>query len=452
LYRLDESARAKTPSMTAPVAAGVATFVRDFIDVRCAIALRSSANPGVYAALAPGHIQELHVRSLAGGATITLNLAGAALASVPPPRPAPALLALDPADPMPHTFDVGTIFEREVRRLLGLLLPPLPNSVDLELSITSAGPCDLVISAFKLEFGLVQERFAPGADGRRPPKQVLRFAGSSRSQNSVEVELPRQAVIEAATLRAVFDLRADRPLPEDDDTVTPVEPAGAQGALLKPGIVAGQRVCVPAALSATGVALGLLPIAPGTRLSVQLEEDYQGAPSGRKLAAATVDLSEPGRRAWATLLFDAPTVITTDPHWLIATVARGAAVWLVARDESTVALFEQPAAPNDRGGLLARGALPGCHTLYRFLSRTEPSREQSVDPGCAVSIADAQIPPGDPTADERIYVLSTALSSHFEAHAATSSAVMVRVPITFTSLTAGLVTVYPPTVRYQISQ
>ena len=56
------------------------------------------------------------------------------------PASTPSLLSPDPADPLSLTFDVGAIFEREARRLLGDLVPPLPGSVDLQLTMASATP------------------------------------------------------------------------------------------------------------------------------------------------------------------------------------------------------------------------------------------------------------------------------------------------------------------------
>jgi hypothetical protein len=442
LYRLDGSRRAETPSVIASVDSNhLATFTGNFTDVRFAIGLRSSASETDLWPLSTGHISEVHASSDPGAPMITLSVLDS------PARSSPSLLFPDPARPGSTAIDAGPIFVRELTRLLSELVPPLPDPVEIQLTFASSTPCDLALSTFQVDYALVQERFASGPSGSPPPKQVLRFS-SGVNEQSVEIDMLRTAIVDSANLRAVLSLRSDRATPsavtEEDGRRTPI-PMELQGTWLEPGRVAGQTVRLGEALSASGVALGVLTTASGARLRAEIQPDWNGRPSGRKLTEASVELGEAGARKWVSLLFEAPVVFTTDPHWLLVSLASGGALWLLANDEATVNLFEAPKDP--RSAFVPLGALRGFQGLYHYFSRAESAGALTPDPGCVVWIGEQQVAPDNPAADERHYDISGALTAYLGAQS--TSATSVRVPIRFVSATAGLATVYPPTIQYR---
>jgi hypothetical protein len=333
--------------------------------------------------------------------------------------------------------------------MLGSLIPPLAASADLRLTFESATPCRFVISSFALDYALVRETFPAQSDGSRAPKQVLRFPPGTTSRRALDIELPRAATIDAATLRAVLSLRDDRLLPAVAESTPPLQsaPGSPHGVMLEPLHTVAQPVRLAQAVTVCGVTLAVLTLAPSTRLWVEVDQDWQGQPAGRKVAEGSVELGAAGLRTWANVTFGAPAVLTTQQHWLMVGVSSGAALWLLLPDESSLCIFERDV----RGEPTPHSAVVGYQALYRYFSRTAPPADApaaQIEPGCVVSVADVTVDADDPAVDSRAYDLSGALATFLAAQPSTPST--VRVPLAFTSSASGLATVYPPTIQYQL--
>ena len=53
----------------------------------------------------------------------------------------------------------------------------------------------------------------------------------------------------------------------------------------------------------SGISLGLLAIVADTELLIEIQEDWQDQPSGKKLVLGTMRLDRAGRPAWVLQLF-----------------------------------------------------------------------------------------------------------------------------------------------------
>src|SRR5262249_21247930 len=117
-----------------------------------------------------------------------------------------------------------------------------------------------------------------------------------------------------------------------------------------------------------------------TVVDFELQEDWNGLPSGRVVAGGRATLSAVGVPAWATVTFDSPPVLDANPYWLAAHATQGSAVWLTQPDEAELRALRA----NGVGGWDAIGAPNGRRAVHRFYSRVPPEDER---PGGSVSVA-----------------------------------------------------------------
>ncbi len=263
-------------------------------------------------------------------------------------------------------------------------------------------------------------------------KRVLRFAPGGVSEARVAVRLPAGATVSKATLSTQESLRSDRPA--DAQVAGPV--GGERvGVHVDGSGTAAASVVVDEATAATGVALPLLAVASTTEVAVELQEDWQGAPSGKRLAAGTAALEAPGEAGWATVFFDR-VVIPSGPVWIVLRAAKGEAVWL--------------AAPADGGGLRVVRApdrapasetiLAGLRPLYELFSRSGGAAEA---PASVLEVGGTSVP-AVRDGDRSTYDIRAALQ------AALAASATGAVELAFMSPVAGTITVYPPHVEFHL--
>ncbi|HEX9118662.1 MAG TPA: hypothetical protein VGA61_21525, partial [Anaerolineae bacterium] len=219
--------------------------------------------------------------------------------------------------------------------------------------------------------------------------------------------------------------------------------AGADGVNAGGDAWVAQSFTPPAAVNATGVALGLLPLAGDTTLKVEVHADWQGGPAGQALAGGTVKLGGAGERAWAIIRFAGAAVLPGRPHWLLLRTAGGQAIWLAARDANAAApgvqVLDQPAAG---APFTVRSALAGLAGHFRLLSGQDDAA-----PALTLSLGGQAVTPATAGGENLTFDLASSLNAYLAAHPAAG---LVTIPLTFTSAAAGIVTVYPPTIVYDV--
>ena len=260
-------------------------------------------------------------------------------------------------------------------------------------------------------------------------KRVLRFPADRAGQAGVAVSLPAGASVSKATLSTQESLGGDRP---DDAGAATTAPVGGSGIHVSGDDSAAVSVEVEQALTATGLALPLLGLAGGTQVAAELIEDDQGAPAGKRLAAATVALSPPGTVAWATVHFD-PVVLDSGPVWIALRAPKGEAVWLgtAAQDGLHVVRTPDDGSPTE-------DVLPGLQPSYQLLARGGSAADA---PATTLQLAGETVAAAR-GGDRSTYDLAAALKAHANGGGA--------VPLTFTSSAAGTITVYPPHVEFEV--
>ncbi|HEX8199324.1 MAG TPA: hypothetical protein VF590_02475, partial [Isosphaeraceae bacterium] len=331
------------PGVAAPLeigGVGVPEFDLDILDARFALRLKDP--DGTPMPLAPGDLTTVRIRS--GPSSPRLGLAvseepgapadpGAAVVFWRGPGPTDDA---PPSAPDPGSFDVGRILAEELRRGVRRLVdrlrgaapagagpPVLPPALDVALVMESDAPCRVEATALGIAYHLARRSFPEGG-----PKQVLRFDGRGAATREIRLLLPGSALVRTATLRTVESFRGDRPAEGGDDGVPSGDPGGRDGLLVGDGRSVAQAITLAEALRLGGLVLGLLPLAQGTELRVDVCADDRARPSGRTLSGGSLIPGGVGRGGWASLRLADAVVLPSGTVWVVLTAASGRAVWL----------------------------------------------------------------------------------------------------------------------------
>jgi hypothetical protein len=98
---------------------------------------------------------------------------------------------------------------------------------------------------------------------------------------------------------------------------------------------------------------------------VELQEDWNGSPSGKALAAAQLTIDEAGVMGHYRVDFGLRLALFPQPYWVVVATAKGAGVWLGRPEPAGRALLLPPAAS---GGGLLPSALAGIQPGHRFFA------------------------------------------------------------------------------------
>ena len=420
----------------------VATLPADayFADRRFAIRLGESADQS----LGADDLLGIGVRTHPSGPRLGLAVPGDAASTVF------FWQAVGEVDADGGNVEAGEAFGRALQRYLDdLFTRPAaliddganpPEFVDVDLVAASDAPCLLDVTAFDVVYHLVaRPRFSEGGEGVE--KLVLRFPGGSITTREASVYLPGNAAVESAALETAESFR-------DDRLLAPGEPSPDAALVQREGVHVGierwaaQGVTPPDALSVSGIALALTAMVDNTRVLVRLQEDWRGRPSGRELAAGTIEMEQVGQRRWATLLFPEPIVLSSEPHWILVKAADGRAVWLADVGDAHVRVFEGSDGM-DIGA--ERGVLRGLQAMYRFLSRSKRAREGHRP--ASLAIGEHAVAEGEQN-NTQTYDLTSAINDYLAG--LPPSTATVAVPLTLTATSQGFTTLYPLVIRYDL--
>jgi hypothetical protein len=430
VHRLDGQALAEKPTATASAAPG-GIFSFDFTDARFALRLQGPAGP---VSLVAADVLAVQVRADPAGARIGI--------AAPDSLAAPALVWPDSGDAAPAVeVNAGKALAEALERHLAALPAPLPDTVDVALVIAADAPCRLDLLALEVPYRLVRLSFGSGfksGPNAGPSKEVLRFAGTGAADRSLLLQLPGGATVVEAKLDTLPSLRGVRPVPGASGA-TAAEPVEQTGVRVDGRAWVAQRLTPPQAVAVRGIAVGLLGLTPGAKLTLELREDHQGEPTGRTLAEGSLPLDQAGRRLWSTVFLSAPVILPAQPCWLLLTAAAGEAVWLARSGEATVRVLGRPEAPAAR-----RADIEGLETLHRLLV-VEAS--QTGIPALELRLGDmavAETTGGE--GDRKSFDLAAALTRHLAGRSASSPQ---DIPLAFSSAVPGSLTVYPPRITYE---
>jgi len=440
LYRLDGNTLTEEPTVSASVQNNAAVFPErvGFTDARFAVRLEGPDSPS----LSSGDLAALQLRS---------RFAGARIGTSDPDEPNSATFFWPTPEDIAETppaslndVEAGKAIAAALGRYLDDFFAPqqppdgnepLPEFVDVALVLESDAPCVLDLEALDVVYHPLTRSFHSG-DGEMLDKQVLRFPGGLGVAREVLIRLPSNASIGSARLETVESFATDRLLASSDDPPN-IPLTQDTGVHLSVGRWAAQAVVPPRAMSVSGVAVALLPLARGTRVLVELQEDSDGLPSGKKLATASLSLDQPGRRDRVALPFPEVVTLFSERYWLLLGTASGQAIWLADSGDGDLKVLDRTT-----GGSKAIDGLVATQQLLVRDGQTQEQQPASLAVGGNTVVGTA----GQDNA--RTYDLSSAIGSYLESSVTTDKA--TTIPLTLTSALRGIATVYPPEIEYDL--
>lgn len=443
-YRLDGDTPADKPTISVGVQNNVATLPSDtdFTDARFAMRLE-----GASGTLRAGDLAELRVRGYPTGPRLGIADPKDAASAVFFWRVAGEVGKTPPADQ--GNVEAGQAFVDALQRYLDDFFArlagstgPAPEFVEAALIAASDAPCVLDVTAFSVTYHLVlQSLFSD--EGEKVEKQVLQLTGDQTTAQEVTVQLPGNADVKSASLETVESFRDDRLIASNNsDGLPDAIPEQKEGVYVGVERWAAQGVTPPHAISVSGIAVALMATVDNTEVLVELQEDWRGQPSGKKLATGTLMLEEVGRRSWVTLLFPEPIILFSNLYWLLMKASGGRAVWLAEAGDNPVRVLEES---NNSGAWAELSVLDGLQTIHRFISRSKRAQEQR---SISIAIGKHTAEIVDEQDDARTYDLTSGLNDYLGD--LPSDGPVATIPITFKATLPGLVTVYPLAIEYDL--
>jgi hypothetical protein len=401
---------------------------------------------GRVAPAAPPDRARVDVAILAGTAVerVSASAAGGRGVAVRAGDQLAAHARLDPAGGFRSLpVDASAALAAALAGYLASLPAPLAGDVTASLVIAADAPCMFTVEQAAVRYHLLRTAWPGGA-----AKQVLRFAGERAAGQTLPIRLPGGAAIAAATVDLLPSLRPGRLAGSAQPARLSGELGGPDGAIVDGESWLGWRFTPGQGAVAVGVAVGLLALRSGTQLLLELQEDHQGLPSGKRLAGATLALPAAGERLWATARFAAGLALPPQPHWLLLKAAQGQAVWLAEAADGEALEGLERSDPTSAWRRLRTAA--GLQPRLRWLLRDTPAA-----PVLGVAVGDrpvalAPVQPGAPGAQQDELLrgdLATALAAYLNPGPAGQP---VDIPLIFTAAGPGLITVYPPRIEYDI--
>lgn len=314
--------------------------------------------------------------------------------------------------------------------------PPLPGQLVVALVLESDAPCQLQLDEFVIGYQLVRRNFVDYAE-----KQLLRFAGATVETQCIHLRLPAAATVAQATLTVAAKLGTTGLADQNAGAVLQPD-ALTQSTGIHLGLErwAAQPLTPPQALTVRGALVGLLALTAKTAVTLELYEDWQGQPAGKRLTTVTMRLAQSGERRWQTVTFPEPLLLFAQPYWLLLKAIHGAALWLAQPGASAVQMLTQE---NQRWQPLT--LIANTQGLVHWLAPA-PAEQQASFLALAIDNVPVSTAPLL-TAERQTYDLTAALTGALVNTAGTD---LVDLALTMTTGAAGLLTLYPPLIAYSI--
>ncbi len=333
---------------------------------------------------------------------------------------------------------IPRLLERRRELFQGKVLTEEQFFFDVALVLESDAPCRFRTTTFNISYLYARDSWSNGE-----LKQVLHFNGQQVTSQQISFQLPSAAVVASATLVASESFHGPQAQLEnggpeffqaliEQDT----------GSKITNTCWVAQSFTHFEMRSISGIALGLLPITEEAQLQIEIREDFQGYPNGRKLLSETLRLGQPGRRNWSILWFKESIAISTQPHWLLLTTLSGQALWLTQEGTSQICILGKSDQPTIETKLATFRNITTFHRLF-----VSASKNHRALPQVSLSIGGQIVPPIALQNNAYVYDLTNSLETYFGSH---TSELTPMVPLCFSAMASGTVVVYPPHIEYDL--
>lgn len=338
-YRVDGTTVAEKPTAIAPLHNRLAALATPFVDSRFAVQLRDAM--GTPVSLSPTHLTEINVQSYPTTPRLGILDETAIPSSLLPIWQAAGEIGRS-VPSAEGQVNAGAALATTLQRYLNA--HPERLNTDLQLIAESDAPCQFDLSLLTLATQYVLQRFSIDPTHPPTPKQILRFAGREATHQTLHLPQPDQSQLVAATLELSESLRpqtvATTVVNETSDLPVLDPPMGNQGVRVHAPLTAIQQVPLAQAMRVSGMALGVMAIAPNTTLRVAVYADQAGYPTGQPIAVSDLPLPQAGHPTWAIATFSEPVVLFAQPYWIALAAPQGSAFWLTQPSPGSINLVE----------------------------------------------------------------------------------------------------------------
>jgi hypothetical protein len=153
-----------------------------------------------------------------------------------------------------------------------------------------------------------------------------------------------------------------------------------------------------------------------------------------------VRLDQLGVRRWITLPFPQSVIVNAQPYWIVMRTTNGAAVWLTSPGTEPLRVFAgEESSPTELSRLQELQALFSFHSSQLSMSDTPPVR---------LFVNGQLAPAGSQTTERRQFDIRAALN----AGQLPAGPGKRTIALEFVSALRGSVTVYPPTIDYDLNE
>lgn len=452
LYRMDGEAMATEPTITVANNAEI----EDFVSARFAIKVIDESQN--YTDLKTHHVEDVIVQSNPTGPRIGIasplengnahevieyfwNVPGEIRTqadSVPADK--------DPKDALAKAL---TRYLNERFRILVMdaeeagQLPQIPATIDVDLVLESDAPCNFEASQFIVSYVLVRQRSSFPPEGiMAPEKKVIRFTGKELTSESILFQLPGNADVVSVELITEASFGGERTYAVGNGMES-FDSQHRNGITISEDRWIAQCVTPDKAIIISRYALGLMALEKDTELLVELQENWNGQPSGRKLAEGKIQLNALGQQTWSIVTLPKPIPLASSPYWLLLKSAKGAALWLTQSGDCEPVQVLQTA--ETQAPLVKITAISGVEALYTLFTCCPQSQQQEAP--FTLSIGDDILPAKTIDKDRISFEIKDAVTAELSNSGAEE---LSNISIRLSSACAGFVIMYPPRMEYNI--
>lgn len=323
-------------------------------------------------------------------------------------------------------------------------LPDVPDNINVDLVFESDTPCVFNATQFKINYTLVRQRSSLPYKGISPQKKtVVRFSGNALTTEAVKIKIPKNIEVITAILNSEASLGG-----EPSYVVGGMQPLTAS---LRTGINIAkdrwiaQQVLPDKALTINGLALGLMNLEKETELLVELREDWNGQPCGKKLLETKIQLNILGERIWRRIPLRNSIPLATQSYWILLKSAKGTALWFTrSGDFKPVQVLQ---AAQEKAPLTKITAVNGIEAYYTFFSAS-PHGQVPQAP-FELAMDNIPIPPITMENETINFELKDALNSKLSQGAGKE---LAGISLHLSSAFSGIVTVYPLRIKYRLME
>lgn len=303
--------------------------------------------------------------------------------------------------------------------------------IDIALVVESDAQCSFSLSRFAVYYSPALSSFRL-PDGQKSDKIVLRFAKDKIESHNINIKVPLDFTTAEVNIEPSFrnnpPLLTAKDLPGNENALN-------QGVYLNNLNWAAPPVQPEKAGILQGIYLYLLPLNIKTEISLELQEDWQGEPSGKILQTCQTTMGQTGEREFVLFRFAQALPLNPGSYWILVKTSSGTAIWLANPGKGRVIFFTQK---QNRLQKKSFNSLADTQPVYKLIFKRQKNHSSCLQ----LSIKDNIINP-EP-ADKNKYNLKNSIAQYLNSKPGDNT--LANVPLTFTATGPGMVTVYAPVI------